>query len=90
VDKAQAAPLGDPSRYRRPAREDDPDGESAGDEIDRGVVSSKSRDRVDVDRCRRAVRSDAMDERRQVRIADEDAGVEAGRRMDAMPAVARE
>jgi hypothetical protein len=31
-----------------------------------------------------------MDERRQVRIADEDAGVEAGRRMDAMPAVARE
>jgi hypothetical protein len=90
MKQADVASCRRPSGKLRASREDDWDCEAAGDEVDRVVVAAETGHAVDVDRLRGAVGGGPMDERRQIRVADEDPGVEVRRGVDWVMTVARD
>ena len=77
-------------RELRPAGQDDADPEPAGHEVDGRVVAAEPGDAVDVDGQRRAIGRCSVDERGEVGVADEYAGIQPGRCVHGMPAVARD
>src|SRR4029079_9302926 len=90
VDQPEVAEGRHPRGDLRPAREDDAHAQTAGDESERVLVGAQPGDAVDVDRHGRTVAGDAMNERVEIRVADEDARVDAVRRADRVVAVARD
>ncbi len=90
VDEPEMPPIGCTRGKLRATGQDDPDPETRGHEVDGRVIAAEPGDTVDVDRERRAIGRCPMDERRQVRVADENAGVEARRRVHGMAPVARD
>ena len=90
VDQPEVPPIGCARGKLRSTGQDDPDPETRGHEVDGRVVAAEPGDTVDVDRERRAIGRSPMDERYQVRIADEHAGVEPRRRVHRMAPVARD
>src|SRR5258706_6125924 len=90
VKQADVASRRRASGELRASREDDRDREAARDEVDRVVVAPETGHAVDVDGLRRAVGGGPMDERRQIRVADEDPGVEVRRSVDWVMTIARD